>query len=160
MFIHKKFDYYISLYVDNIVIYSASTRLLTTLTKDLKMAFQISDLEEASFLLSRHITYTPDSITLTQELYIGMIFSQFGMENSNTVSIPLPKGITLTKKTTEQSKDQVTSYQSRIGSLMYLVTGTRPNLAYTISFLAQFSPCPTQENNKAAKLVFIYVNGT
>ena len=82
------------------------------------------------------------------------------MHNLNTVSIPLPKGITLTKGITEQLKEQVTTYQSMIGSLMYLVTGTRPDLAYTISFLAQFSSCPTDEHIKAAKHVFRYVNGT
>jgi len=61
---------------------------------------------------------------------------------------------------TEQPKEQVTTYQSMIGSLMYLVTGTRPDLAYTISFLAQFCSCLTDENIKAAKHVFRYVNGT
>jgi len=82
------------------------------------------------------------------------------MENSNTVFIPLIKGITLTKRTTEEPKDQVTQYQSMIGSLMYLVTGTRPDLAYMISFLAQFSSCPTEEHIKATKHVPRYVNGT
>jgi len=128
--------------------------------KDLKTAFEISDLGEASFLLTLHITYTSDGIALTQERYIGTILSQFGMENSNMVSIPLPKGITLTQGITEQRKEQVTTYQSMIGSLIYLVTGLRPDLAYTISFLAQFSSCPTDEHIKAAKHVFRYVNGT
>jgi len=137
MFIHNEFDCYISLDVDDIAIYSANTPHLTTLIKDLKTAFEISDLGEASFLLGLHITYTPIGITLTQELYIGTILSRFGMENSNTVSIPLPKGIILTKGTTEQPKEQVTTYQSMIGSLMYLVTSTRPDLAYTISVLSQ-----------------------
>jgi len=132
---------------------------MTTLIKDLKTAFEISDLVEASFLLGLHITYTSDGIALTQQRYIGTILSRFGMENSNTVSIPLPKGITLTKGITEQPKEQVTTCQSMIGSLMYLVTGTRPDLAYTISFLAQFSSCPTDEHIKAAKHVFRYVNG-
>ena len=93
-------------------------------------------------------------MTLTQELYIGTILSRFGMENSNTVSIPLPKALTLMKGTTEQLKDQVTTYQLMIESLMYLITGTRPDLAYTILFLAQFSSCPTTEHVKAAKHIF------
>jgi len=160
MFIHNKFECYISLYVDDIAIYSADTPHLTTLIKDLKTAFEISDLGEASFLLGLHITYTSDGIALTQERYIGTILSRFGMENSNNVSIPLPKGITLTKGITEQPKGQVTTYQSMIGSLMYLVTGTRSDRAYTISFLAQFSSCPTDEPIKAAEHVFRYVNGT
>jgi len=82
------------------------------------------------------------------------------MQNSNTVSIYLPKGIALTKGIMEQPTDQVTTYQSMIGSLMYLVTGIRPDLAYTISFLAQFSSCTTHEHIKAAKHVFRYVNRT
>jgi len=160
MFIHNKFECYISLYVDHIAIYWADTPHLTTLIKDLKTAFEISDCGEASFLLGLHITYTSDGIALTQERYIGTILSRFGMKNSNTVSILLPKGITLTKGITEQPKEQVTTYQSMIGSLMYLLTGTRPHLAYIISFLAQFSSCPTDEHIKGAKYVFRCVNGT
>jgi len=68
--------------------------------------------------------------------------------------------MTLTQGIREQPKEQVTTYQLRIGSLMYLVPGTRPDLANTISFLAQFSSCPTDEHIKAAKHVFRYVNGT
>ena len=43
---------------------------------------------------------------------------------------------------------------------MYLVTGTRPDLAYTISILTQFSSCSTTEHVKGAKHVSRYVNGT
>jgi len=75
MFIHNKFDCYISLYVDDIAIYSADTLHLNTLINDLKTAFEISDLGEASFLLGLHIKYTPIGITLTHELYIGTILS-------------------------------------------------------------------------------------
>jgi len=67
MFIHNKFESYISLYVDDIAIYLADTPHLTTLIKDLKMAVEISDLGEASFLLGLHITYPSDGIALTQE---------------------------------------------------------------------------------------------
>jgi len=63
------------------------------------------------------------------------------------------------KGITEQPKEQVTTYQSMIGSLMYLITGTRPDLPYTILFLAQFSSCATAEHIKAAKHVSRCVNG-
>jgi len=159
MFIHNKFECYISLYMDDIGIYSADTPHLTTLIKDLKTAFEISDLGEASFLLGLHITFTSDGIALTQEQYMGTILSRFGMENTNMVSIPLPKGITLTKGITGQPKEQVTTYQSMIGSLMCLVTGTRPDLPYRISFLAQISSCPADKPIKAAKHISRYVNG-
>ena len=160
IFIHNKFESFISLYVDDIAIFSTDSPHLTTLIKDLKTAFEISDLGEAWFLLGLHIRYTSYGIALTQERYVTTILSRFGIANSKTVSIPLPKGITLRKGITEQPKEQVTTYQSMIGSLMYLVTGTTPDLAYTISLLGQFSSCPTDEPIKAAKHVFWYVNGT
>jgi len=75
MFIHNKFECYKSLYVEDIAIYSADTPHLTTLIKDLKTAFKISDLGEASFLLGLHITYTSNGIALTQERYIRRILS-------------------------------------------------------------------------------------
>ena len=123
------------------------------------MVFEILDHGEASFLLRLHIAYTSDGISLTQELCISTILSRFAMENSNTVFIPLAKGITLTKGSTEQPNDQVTLYQSMIGFLIDLVTGTRPDLTTTISFLTQFSSFPTKEDIKAAQHVFTYVNG-
>ena len=65
MFIYNEIDCHISLYVDDIAIYSANTLHLTTLAKALKTAFEISDLGEASFLLGLHIMYTPIRITFT-----------------------------------------------------------------------------------------------
>ena len=110
MFIYNEFDYYISLSVNDIVIYAAGTSHLTALIDDLKMAFESSDLEEASFLLHLHRTYTLVDIALTYELYISTILLQFGMENENMVSLLLLKSIIPTKGTTEQPKDQVTTY--------------------------------------------------
>jgi len=77
MFIYNKFACYLSLYVEDIAIYSADTPHLNTQIKHPKMAFEISDLGEASFLLGLHITYTSDGIALTQERYIGTILSRF-----------------------------------------------------------------------------------
>ena len=76
------------------------------------------------------------------------------------VSIPLPTAITVMEGTTQQPKDQVTTHQLMIESLMHPVTGTRPDLAYRIPFFAQFSSCPTKEHIKSAKNVFRYVNET
>ena len=160
MFVHTKHDIYISVYVDDIAIHAGDTPHATTLIEDLKTAFEITDLGEATFLLGLHLKYTSDGIHLTQQLYIKSILKRFTMENSNSVSTLLPKGIQLTKGTEETRISDPSIYQSMIGSLMYLTTGTRPDLAYTISFLSQFSSCPTEQHLKAVKHVLRYVNGT
>ena len=50
----------------------------------------------------------------------------------------------------EQSTD-TTAYQQMIRSLIYSVTGTRPDLAYTITHLSQFNLSPSITHLTAAK---------
>ena len=47
-----------------------------------------------------------------------------------------------------------------IGALLYLVICTRPDLAFVISFLSQFSSCPSESHHTAVKHVFHYLSGT
>ena len=65
MVVHTKHDIYISVYVDDITIHASDTPHAMTLLEDLKTAFEITDLGEATFLLGLHLTYTSDRIHLT-----------------------------------------------------------------------------------------------
>ena len=56
--------------------------------------------------------------------------------------------------------DNPALYQSIIGSLMYAVIGTRPDLAYTVTMHSQFSSCPTKIHLTAAQRVLRYLKGT
>lgn len=54
----------------------------------------------------------------------------------------------------------IRTYQEAIGSLMYLMLCTRPDIAYSISNLSKFSANPTREHWKAVKKVLRYLKGT
>ena len=47
-----------------------------------------------------------------------------------------------------------------IGSLMYLVTFTRPDLAFSVSYHSRFSSHPLARHHTAVKRVFRYLAGT
>mgnify|MGYP001763361097 CR=1 FL=1 len=51
-------------------------------------------------------------------------------------------------------------YRNAVGCLMYLMVGTRPDLAAAVGVLSQFAadPCPTHW--QALKRVFRYIQGT
>jgi hypothetical protein len=51
-------------------------------------------------------------------------------------------------------------YQSIIGSCMYLITCTRPDLAYPVSYLLQFLAAPSKSHLTAAKRLLWYITGT
>lgn len=50
-------------------------------------------------------------------------------------------------------------YQQMIASLMYLVTCTRPDLAFSVSFLSSFSSHPLKVHHLAVRRVFTYLVG-
>jgi hypothetical protein len=63
------------------------------------------------------------------------------------------------------SKDNVdkglcSQYQSAIGSLMYAMMQTRPDLAFPVSWLSQYCSNPKEEHWKAVKRVLRYLRGT
>ena len=55
---------------------------------------------------------------------------------------------------------EITCYQSIIGSLLYLMIRTHPNIAFTVTHLLQFSTNPTKDHYKAVQHVCCYLVGT
>ena len=51
----------------------------------------------------------------------------------------------------------VTEYKSLIGSIMYAMLGTPPDLGYIISTLSKFNDCPGSEQHEAGKRVVRYL---
>jgi len=60
----------------------------------------------------------------------------------------------------DEQKTNTTAYQQIIRSLMYSVTGTRPDLAYTITHFSQFNSSPSITHLTSAKRVLQYLQGT
>jgi len=59
------------------------------------------------------------------------------MTSCNPVTLPLDPNSKLRKFQDGDNIADATLYQQIIGSLMYLVIGTRPDLAFTVSLLTQ-----------------------
>ena len=84
-------------------------------------------------------------------------------------STPLPCDVILSKKdmaTTESHKKEVESlygklhYRSAIGALIYLSSGTRPDITFAVGKLAKFSESPGPKHYKALVWLLGYVRHT
>jgi hypothetical protein len=53
-----------------------------------------------------------------------------------------------------------TTYQSIIGSILYIMLGTRPDITYAVTKLAQFSANPSADHMSNAKHILHYLNST
>ena len=56
--------------------------------------------------------------------------------------------------------DDPKEYQSIVGSQMYAMLCTRPDLAYAISQISQFNNAPNESHYGVAKRVLRYLKGT
>ncbi|CAI7837911.1 unnamed protein product [Closterium sp. NIES-54] len=100
------------------------------------------------------------TITLSQSHYIGQILEKFEMVQASPMATPLPFGHQLAPPTSPSSSTR--PYAELVGSLMYAMMCTRPDLAYPISVLARFvgTGRHTEVHWKAAKRVLRYLCGT
>ena len=87
------------------------------------------------------------------------------MQDSKPVKVPIPVGVRLSAeqcpKTQEEEEDMSrVPYASAVGSLMYAMVCTRPDIAHAVGVLSRFMSKPGKEHWTAVKRVFRYLRGT
>ena len=68
--------------------------------------------------------------------------SRFGMQDSKPVCTPVDTSSKLIKTTVEDECVDQTIYQSAVGSLLYVSTGTRPDITYAVNNVAKYCSNP------------------
>ena len=157
----------ISLYVDDLLLLSNCMSHLVHLKQNLSQKFEMKDLGEAEFLLGIQIERDRANriLYLSQETYIKKVIERFGMSDCKPVSTPLEAGMKLSKLDSPESDEMVNEmkkvpYQSAVGAIMYAMLGTRPDIAFAITALSQFSTNPGHLHWLALKRVLRYLRGT
>lgn len=158
--IHSTGTLFIAVYVDDITLFGAPGKLMDQTVNLLKAEFKVNDLGQLHWLLGIQIEYTNAGISLSQTAFIDRILTRFSMQDCNRVLTPIDANQRLVAASANDKRANATSYQQIIGSIMYLVTATRPDLAYTITHLSQFNSDPTTQHLSAAKRVLKYIKGT
>src|SRR5260370_21072962 len=79
-------------------------------------------------------------ISGSQTQYINDIVSHFGFTSSHPTSTPIPINFKL--PLLDSPEIDAHDYQSHIGSIMYAMLGTRPDITYAVGALSQFSANP------------------
>ena len=92
-----------------------------------------------------------------QRKYIKELLVTYSMEDSPTVSSPLPVDLKSLFKSQNYIQD-ATVYRQLVGKLIFLVH-TRPDLSFTVQFLRQFYQNPCEEHYNAALHVLKYLKG-
>ena len=105
------------------------------------------------------ITHHKGIISLYQKDYLQTVLKHFNMQNVKEVSTPLPSGYNPVPNESPVDEKLHTKYQQVIGLLLYLMLGTRPDIAYTVTKMAQFAANPSEEHYNKALYICKYLAG-
>ena len=107
-----------------------------------------------------HITHTRSCITIDQCNYLEKVLTRFQSTDTKATLTPLLTHWEPKANTGKATAAGITCYQSIIGSLLYLMIDTQPDIAFAVTHLSQFSTNPTEDHYKAAQHICRYLVGT
>jgi hypothetical protein len=173
VYVHHTEGWIIAVYVDDLLLLAKSaessasaSHKLETLKMQLASEFQMADMGPVAWFLGMRIKRLQDgSYRLDQAHYIEDLLQKFQASSAVPVSTPMEAGFinTLRKSAAESpllSSQEHSLYQSIIGSLMYAMLGSRPDLAYTVGVLGRFASEPQRVHMLAARRTLKYLKGT
>lgn len=82
------------------------------------------------------------------------------MADAKPVQTPVDPNVKLVKTKEAQDGIDHSLYQSAVGSLLYLATWTRPDIAFAVTNVARYCAKPSKEHWTAVKRIFRYIKGT
>lgn len=136
---------FLVLYVDDILLIGNDIPLLQSTKIWLSKQFSMKDLGEATYILGIKI-YRDRSkrlLGLSQSTYIDKVLKRFSMMESKKGHLPMSQGIYLSKDMcpkNQEERDRMDKipYASAIGSIMYAMLCTRPDVSYALSVTSRY----------------------
>lgn len=157
---HDDVKVIIALYVDDFFVYSNCRSETDKLISVLNSKFNIKDLGRVKQCLGMRVNIDNENntCTLDQEEYINQLLIKFNMLDCKETNTPMELKLNIDKN--DSVCDTKVPYQQLIGSLMYLSVLTRPDIAFSVSFLSQFNTCHTSTHWHYAKRILRYLKKT
>ena len=148
------------LYVDDGIVAASHADDCHKFLTDLTIEFKIIAGIAKSFLGIEVKQYTDGSVFISQERYANKVLDKFRMLQSTPVGVPTVREQDPKDSVTKQQVSDSVPYRAAVGSLMYLATGTRPDIAYAVSVVSQKLDSATVEDWNKVKRILKYLKGT
>ena len=160
IFTNKSSGIIVTSHIDDLLIFGPDIQAITTLREALGKKVEISDLGDVSYYLGIEVTRdrAKKSLCMSQQKFIEEILQRFGKTALKPTKTPAEQGIRLEKSHENAPEADIKLFQQQIGSLMYLMTSTRPDLSFAVGQCARFMSNPSPEHFKALNRIWQYLN--
>jgi hypothetical protein len=156
---------YIAVFVDDLLIIGPSLADINDIKAKLNERFQMTDLGPCKYYLGMEVTRDRPNRTLklSQQGYIEKVLREFQMWNcslKNDTPIDTHNKLRKADPDFEPTRGEIKWYQKAVGSLMYAMLGTRPDIAFAVSAVSRYAARPTQQHRSAVQRIFRYLRKT
>jgi hypothetical protein len=137
-------DYVIAIvYIDDTLFIGPNKSLVNKMKDKFMKQWECRDLGEPNKFLGMRITNKGQSISIDQCTYLNKLLECYGMTDAKSATTPLPASYIPVPHTGSTNPELQRRFQVVIGSLLYIMLGTRPDITYAVTKLAQYSANPT-----------------
>jgi len=175
VFVHDELSIYLLLWVDDFIFFGPNRDNITDRQRALASVFKMTDIGDCSWVLGMHIDKTANGIHVDQAQYIMQRLQRYGYPSHVHASMPMnpkqklakygeattqssfPPGETYVPPATDEFRRL---YQSKVSTLNYSATISRPDIAYAVSTVARYNANPQQAHMDAVDHLFTYTFGT
>jgi len=148
------------IWVDDIIVASNSNCMIDSIKDSLKQAFKMKDLGRISHFLGIDFEFRDGAIRINQSKFIEKIIKRFDMLDCKPRILPCDLCVANLTSVSSSNLKCAKLYREIIGSLIYVMSCTRPDLCYVVSRLSQFMNQPTEAHLNIAKNVLRYLKFT
>ena len=159
----------IGIYVDDMIILHRGNGDRDWFVAKMREKTAIKDLGKMKTVLGMNIAREDDgSITLSHPAVVDELLSTAGLTDSRPTSTPLvPNAELMTPEGEPDAEEKATmsmapfcNFRSLIGSLLYLASTTRPDIAFAVTSLSRFMTNPRLDHWRALVHLLRYLKGT
>ena len=158
---------FLVLYVDDILLIGNDIPTLQDVKSWLGKCFAMKDLGEAAYILGIRILRDRSKrlIGLNQSTYLDKVLKRFGMENSKKGDLPIQSNTKMSKTHSPSTDKEIAEmsripYASAVGSIMYAMTCTRPDVSFALSMVSRYQGNPGKAHWVAVKNILKYLRRT
>ncbi|KAE9042308.1 hypothetical protein PR002_g3993 [Phytophthora rubi] len=148
-------------YVDDLIRATNNESWKVVFFEDLNGKYGIKDQGRLREYLGIQVDWTEEGVFLHQTKYAKDVLKQFGYGDAYGCRSPTDPTKKMSACTAAEDVKAIgIEYIAVNGSLMYVATSTRPDLAYPVGYLSRFVGNPTVQHGGALKCVLRYVVAT
>ncbi|GJT82694.1 retrovirus-related pol polyprotein from transposon TNT 1-94 [Tanacetum coccineum] len=157
------------LYVDDMLVAGPNKDRISKLKAQLAREFEMKDLGPANKILGMqiHRDRVSRKIWLSQKSYVKKILQRFNMQDCKPISTPFATNIKLSSKMSPSSEKERMEmsrvpYASAVGSLMFAMICTRPDIVHAVGVVSQYmaEPGDLDGSKSTTRYVFTLSGGT